>query len=31
MNNNTKKQQANAVSKIIFRNEFLCADREGEQ
>lgn len=30
MTNNTKKQLADAISKIIFRNEFLYADRNGE-
>ena len=31
MNNNTKKQLADAVSKIIFRNEFLYANRDDEE
>ena len=30
MNNNTKKQLADAICKVIFRNEFLCADSQGE-
>ena len=30
MTNKTKKQLADAISKIIFRNEFLYADRDGE-
>lgn len=28
MTENTKKQLADAICKTIFRNEFLCADRE---
>ena len=30
MNNKTKKQLADAICKVIFRNEFLYADRDGE-
>ena len=30
MTNNTKKQLADAICKVIFRNEFLYADRDGE-
>lgn len=31
MTNKTKKQLADAIGKIIFRNEFLYADKEGEE